>query len=254
LAALFVSAEEMLTCLARDQAVVALLARPEADTHEGITALLVAERRERNVLGLDLMGDQVRREVAQVTVSFAGHRLLDPQGGEAKTRRLLKRRAFDHLLSIALGRITELRMKRADLDRQGDLLERKLRTLEAGEWGFDCCPDEPADRQSLEAELDSIEAQLEGMGAEEEVLEQHLGIITEVLGQAGRQLWTEEVRLSLDTMNIKREPQDPTARQVVFAEMCNPQGRRVAMLPVSFRPGLLPSQEDWVAAAQRYGY
>ena len=32
------------------------------------------------------------------SISFAGHRLLDPSTGEEQMRRQLKRRAFDHLL------------------------------------------------------------------------------------------------------------------------------------------------------------
>ncbi len=254
LAALFVSAEEMLACFARDRALVELLANPEADAREGITALLAAQRRERNILGLDLMGDQVRREVAQVAVSFTGHRLVDPQGSEAKARRLLKRRAFDHLLGLALGRITELRMERADLSRQRDLLQRKLQTLEAGEWGFDRSPGGPADPRNLAVELESIEAQLEAMGADDEVLERHLGIVAEVLGEAERQLWAEEISLCLDAMNIERSPEDPTARQALFQELHNPRGQRAVILPISFHPGALPAREDWLAAASRYGY
>jgi len=51
-------------------------------------------------LGMDLVGDQVHRDVPQVTVSFSAHRLLDPAASADETRRQLKRRAFDHLLTM----------------------------------------------------------------------------------------------------------------------------------------------------------
>ena len=82
------------------------------------------------ILGMDLVGDRVQKDVAQVTVSFSGHRLLDPGCSEAETRRQLKRRAFDHLLSLALTRIAGMRVEREDLKRQRDLLRRKLAALE----------------------------------------------------------------------------------------------------------------------------
>ena len=94
--------------------------------------LLLAHRQERNVLGMDLMGDQVRRDVAQVSVSFSGHRLLEPRINEDESRRFLKRRAFDYLLVLALGEITETGVQREDLKRQRDLLQRKLWAMQRG--------------------------------------------------------------------------------------------------------------------------
>ena len=95
------------------------------------------EKQEKTIFGAALSGDIVIRDVPQVTVSFDGHRLLDPAEGEGETRRLLKRRAYDHLLSLALRRLTFVKMERSDLERRRALLQAKLNLLEREGWGFD---------------------------------------------------------------------------------------------------------------------
>jgi len=101
---------------------------------ESVFALLIMELRERNVLGVALEGDQLRRDVAQVTVSFTKHRLVDPTATEDETRRLLKRRAFDHLLTLALGGIAESHGERSDLEHERTLLHNKIAALASGHW------------------------------------------------------------------------------------------------------------------------
>ncbi|WP_295407669.1 hypothetical protein [uncultured Thiocystis sp.] len=252
LAAVFSSAGDMLDRFGRDPALSAFLASAEGRGVGRVTALLLAERVERTILGMDLVGDQVRRDVPQVAVSFAAHRLLDPHPSESETRRQLKRRAFDHLLTLALTRIAEARVERADLTRQRDLLRRKLTALERGGWSFEPVAGGAPDPATLLAELDAITAQLNTLGVDQGVLVAHLGIVVEILGDAPRQLWAEPTTLCLDAMNIQRDARDPSARSIEFLELCNARGRRVVMLPLSLAPGELPAREDLVTAAQRY--
>jgi len=252
LGAVFASADDMLEFLGRSATLRDFLATPEGAGAARITAAVLAQPVERNVLGMELAGDMVRREVAQVTVSFAGHRLVDPQAEEAETRRQLKRRAFDHLLTLALARIGERRLTRADLLRQRDLLVRKQKTLERGGWGFDAAQDEHPDVAALSAELDAITAELEALGADTAVLETHLGIVVEVLEAADRHLWGEDLTLFLDPMNIVRAAGDPRARRVDLLDLHNAEGRRAVLLPVSVVPADLPPREDFLTAVQRY--
>jgi hypothetical protein len=250
--AVFASAGAMLDMFGRDTELTAFLTTPEGRGVERVTALLLAERMERNILGMDLVGDRVRRDVQQVTVSFAGHRLLDPRESEGETRRQLKRRAFDHLLTLALTRIAEAREEREDLLHQRDLLRRKCEALECGGWGFGAPEGTPPDAAAVSAELDAISAQLDSLGADGGVLHAHLGIVAESLGEAERQLWAEDIVLSLDSMNIQRDAADPSARRIALQELHNAHGRRMVMLPISLTPRDLPQREDFVTAAQRY--
>jgi len=82
-----------------------------------VCCLLIMQLEERTIFGADLVGETVVRDVPQVTASFSEHRLLDPTEDLTGTRRLLKRRAFDHLLSLALARISRLHAQGAGLQK-----------------------------------------------------------------------------------------------------------------------------------------
>lgn len=252
LAALFASGEEMLQILGRDKGLRDYLASAEGRGAERVTSLLVARGEERNILGMDLVGDQVRRDVAQVSVSFAAHRLLEPHVSEPECRRFLKRRAFDHVLALALAEITETRVERADLQRQRDLLQRKLRALKRGTLPFEAATSGQVDEAGLQAELDTVTAQLGELGADEGVLKVHLGVVADRLADAEHQLWSEEVHLCLGPMNIRRDPGYPSARQMVFHELRDDRGQRAVMLLVAIAPRDLPPVADFVSAAERY--
>ncbi len=203
---------------------------------------------------MDLVGDQVRRDVPQMAINFTSQRLLDPAATEAESRRQWKRRAFDHLLTLALTRIAETREERTDLTRQRDLLRRKLAALEHGGWSFEPAAGDYANPARLMAELDAITEQLDTLGADHEVLRVHLGIVIDLLSDAEHQLWSEPLTLFLDPMNIQREAQEPSVRRIALWELRNIRGRRVVMLPLLITPDELPVREDFVTAAQRYLY
>lgn len=252
LAALFASAGEMLEVFGRDKGLRDYLGSPEGRGAQEVTTLLLARRDERNILGMDLVGDQVRRDVAQVSVSFSAHRLLEPHVSEAESRRFLKRRAFDHILSLALSEIAEARVERADLTRQRDLLRRELRVLKQGTLPFERPGATQSDETGLQAELDAVSAQLQELGADQDVLKAHLEVVAKRLGDAEHQIWTEEINLCLGPMNIRRDPDSPSARQMVFHELHEARGARAVMLPIAITPGDLPPVEDFVSAAERY--
>jgi len=251
LATLFVSAADMLEVLGRDRAMLEFLSSHSAGA-DRLTAVLLAERIEKNALGMELAGDQVRRDVAQLTVSFRNHRLVEVADSEAETRRLLKRRAFDHLLALALARIVEVREERTDLARQRDVLRHKLATLERSGWSFEEGEGTPSDPASLQAELADIETQLERLGSDAGVLNTHLELVAEQLAQAEQLLQRDTFRMRLDSMNVQRDAQDSSGRDIVLPEILNAHGRRSVLLLVSVIPGELPPRESRLATAHRY--
>ena len=252
LSALFASGEEMLRVFARDRALSEYLCGHAGRGAEPVTALLMARREERHILGMDVVGDQVRRDVAQVTVSFSAHHLLEPQAMDEECRRFLKRRAFDHLLALALARITEAQVERADLTRQRDLLRRQLRNMQRGTLSFDRPnPDDP-DAAGIQAEFEAISQQLQLLGADTGLLKAHLEIVADRLAEAEHQVWSEDIQLCLGPMNILRDPDDTSARVMVLHELQSAGGARAVVLPVAIDPRALPHQEDFVSAAERY--
>lgn len=250
LRALFASADRMLEVFGNDSVLNEF--RASAKDAGRITALLLAERVEKNVLGMELSGDMLRRDVAQVAVSFRGHRLVDPTISEDETRRLLKRRAFDHLLSLALARIIDVKGERAGLNQQRDVLKHKLNALQHGGWGLDDAGEGTLDPGALEGELADIEAQLAAFHADTDALRAHLHITAELLADAERQFWGEVIELRVDRMNIQREEADTSAQLIRFQELRNARGRRLVMLFLSMNPAVLPRREDFFTAAERY--
>lgn len=252
LAALFASIQDMLRVFSRDRSLIDYLASPEGQGAEQVSALLLARRAERNILGMDLMGDQVRRDVAQVSVSFSGHHLLEPQASADECQRLLKRRAFDHLLVLALGQIAETGMQREDLQRQRDLLQRQLLAMKRGSLSFDTPEASRTEQAALQTEFDSVSHQLQALGAHADLLKGHLDIVAERLAQAEQQLSKEEVELCLSPMNIRLDPSEPAARQMTFQALKNARGEHATLLPVVIATRDLPHREDLVTAAERY--
>ena len=251
LKAIFVSPEHMLEIYGNDKVLSTFRDSPPAGA-EHVTALLLAERVDKHVLGMEMDGDMLRRDVLQVAVNFSGHRLVDPTASEEETRRQLKRRAFDHLLSLALMRITEVQRERAELNQQRSLLWRKLNALEHGGWNFNPAQGAAPEPASLQAEPDEIERQLAALGVDDRVLYAHLNIVADLLKDAERQIWAEVTDMYLDRMNIQRDAQYAAATQIQLQELHNARGRRLVMLLVSIPCGELPERESYIDAAQRY--
>jgi hypothetical protein len=251
LKALFASVDRMLEVFGNDASLRDFLSGPGKGA-ERVYTLLLAERVEKNILGMELAGDLLRRDVQQVSVSFRNHRLVEPSAGEEGTRRLLKKRAFDHLLTLALTRIAELKSTQADLVQQRDLLGRKLNALKQGGWSFDLVESARPAPETLVAELQDIETELSKLGADAGALQGRMDVVVDVLGHAEQQLWAEELILHLDNMNIRRDEKDSSAHRIALQELHNARGARLALLLVSLNPGELPQRESMISVASRY--
>ncbi|MGF1612854.1 MAG: hypothetical protein ACFCVA_02805 [Gammaproteobacteria bacterium] len=253
LCAFFASVEHMQEVFGTDLALSDFLATAEGSVAEQVVALLVMEKQERHVFGMDLEGGMLRRDVPQVTVNFADHRLLDPASTETETRRLLKRRAFDHLLSLALRRIVDARLQRAGLEEQRTLLRRKLKALQDSRWGFEeADPGKGPDVAELEAQLAAIEAQLLGLSADGGTLKAHLDILVDVLGRAEEGLWATHVSLIVDRLGVKREQHAAGTLQLDLDELRNTTGRTAIVRLVRVARAALPPRRDLLREAKRY--
>jgi len=224
---------------------------PDGDEH--IVALLLMERHERHVFGVALEGEILRHDVAQTTVSFAGHRLVDPAAAQDETLRLLRRRAFDHLLSLALGRITAAHAEREELERDRYLLRRKQAALAAGHWGFDAAAGKtPPDPQALQQQLAEIESQLAALGAGPGLLKAHLDIVADVLAQAEKNFWVAREPLVVDRLGVKQKEPGATAPPIELAVLHNAAGASLVGRLIGIARAELPPPRDLLREAQRY--
>jgi hypothetical protein len=246
----FASVEDMNAMLARDPE-LCQWQKSSGALAERVVTMLATEMRERKVLGVALEGGQLRHDVSQVTVSFARHRCVDPTATEDETRRLLKRRAFDHILSLALGNIAEARGERRDLEKERELLRMKVKALARGHWGFDTGGDgEAASPEALQARIAEIDAQLGALGTGQ--LQAHLDILVDTLSHADTHLWAERTVLCIDRQGVKQERPTVTAPAVGLSVLHNAAGQTQVARLVSVEHGDLPPPPDFLREAQRY--
>jgi hypothetical protein len=232
-AALFYSEANMNQILNRDAALSEFrAASPQvADT---FTALLVAQRTEKQGFGHAQVGDQVLSDVPRTTVSFGQHRLLAPAVGEQETRRLLKHRAFDHLLSIALAHVIERKEERDTLGKRKALLRSKLGILQRGASFSQHTG--AVDQASLQASLEDIEQRLAALGSTEEVLPGILTVVADVLSKAESHFWLQDKALCLDKFYVLHDKPGPSAPRTVFRELHDSEDRQVTLLLINLPP------------------
>ncbi len=98
-----------------------------AGQRDSCWALLCMRMHERRILGMDLSGDRVRRDVPQTAVSFDDHQFLSPAETEQEAREGLKQCLFQGLISSALGELTALRARRRRIATRLRMVQGRLR-------------------------------------------------------------------------------------------------------------------------------
>lgn len=234
----FLSAKELQQFLSNDPALAGFL-RTAMSSQAQVFALLAMEKEEKVSFGAALSGDVVIHDVPQVTVSFEYPRLIDPADAEKKNRRLLMRRGYDHLLSLALKRLTFVKSERKDLERRRTLLKAKLNLLEREGWGFDNA--DAAEKLSvaeLEARLGQIETELQEFGGKDCESEACLQIVADLLGKPDEYLVGKSETIFVNRLGIKQNEAASDAPPLTFSELRNAEGRSLAVLLVS-----IPAEE-----------
>jgi hypothetical protein len=249
---MFSSSARMLEVLGTDINLNRFL-RENTLTSGKIWALLLAEYASRDVFGSEIRGNIIRRDVAQRVVSFSEHRLVGLAVNSGQARSEMGSAAYNHLLALALESISDAQEARQSLDRQRTLLKRKLHILNRGGWSFDK-PRQGTTLESgsVEAELEEIEMKLKALGTSDQTLTRNLDIVCRLLDSAEDHLWKEELALNLDRMNIEREAEDTSARQLTYQVLRNSRDRQLVILPVLIPLQLLPKTGDFLSKAKKY--
>ncbi len=229
----FISTAEMRKIYTADRTLAEFRRGPDGDTPRIIT-LLTMEKREGITLGAELSGDVILRDVPQTTVTFESHRFFDPAADERTTRRRLMVRAFDHLLSLALGEISSVKSERRELERRRSLLEAKFNLLQRGGWGFaETAASEGITVTALEVGLGEIEKELLKLGGDDRAVEFYLEIVADLLGRPEVHLWAGKESLIVDRLGIKRSQAAFDAPELVLHELRNAKGRTMVVALVT---------------------
>jgi hypothetical protein len=97
------------------------------DNNARCCALLCMRREEKTVMGMELSGDMLKKDVMQTAVSFSDHRVYSPAPSETETREGLKNCLFQGLVTNALERIVQLRLSSHQLQSKHQMLHARLR-------------------------------------------------------------------------------------------------------------------------------
>ena len=90
-------------------------------------ALLCMHKTEKTVLGVELAGDTLRKDVKQTAVNFTDHRIYSPAPNELQTRQGLKRCLFEGLVTNTLERVIQLKLSNQRLQHERQILQSRLR-------------------------------------------------------------------------------------------------------------------------------
>jgi hypothetical protein len=223
-------------------------------------AVLRMERTEKTVLGLALEGNMIRRDVPQTTVNFHDHRVAFPTGSETKTRREVKKRAFDYLIEAALDRLVSVRTQKQQLEQQQrQLLQKKTKLLKGAKVGLEPLLDPPASTTITPAAIDrrlrEIEVELGRIRADSATLDDHLAKVVVTLREPEKHLRLERVSMTLDHMNIKVEKEvSHNANMLTFNDILLGKDRRITTLLIRFPSDALLPRPDFFEEANRLLY
>jgi hypothetical protein len=234
LAAFFASAERMVQVFGADRALIEFLQEPSGVGTDPVVALLAVVRTEKKVLGMAVENDRVQQEVAQIQVSFDKHRLLDPSATAEDHRRLIVRRTFDQLLTLALARISTAGGEREALAAEQSVLRAKHRALQSAGWGLSQDANEGKDdAATIEARLADVEKRLQAAGSGAGTLPLHLDLLVDTLEKADEQLRIATVPLLMDRLGIKQSKPGGTTVELQLTEVRNAAGQAIVVLPVA---------------------
>ncbi|HRX71396.1 MAG: hypothetical protein KDJ22_15475 [Candidatus Competibacteraceae bacterium] len=256
--ALFASPEQLREVISFSQGMLGYLDQNPGPLPETLYAVLVAERVEKNIIGMDLQGDLMRRDVVQTVVNFHDPRVSLPTDSATESRHNAMNRVFDYLVEIALQRLLSTRSRKQQLEQQQRLLlQKKAQLYKASTLALEPLmeirvPAAP-DAGALEKQLQEIETELTHIRISSATIENHLAKVAATLREPEKHLRLERVILHLNHMNVKMSANSRhNTNMLEFDEIVLRQdARRFTMLFARFPSSELLPQPDFLEQARR---
>ena len=249
--AFFVNSDALQNAFSHSSELQDFLESPE---NRGLTeccALLCMKKTEKNVFGMQLVGDMVQRDIAQTNVNFNDHQISWPAAVEADTRISLKQCLFDGVVTSVLERMSANRALKKELDQQRYLLKKKLQTLEHAAPD----PAEAAERhiqfEQARSRLETIESQRWRAGRNTPV--DYLNQLKYALGHPEELVRLKMTSLTLSRLGVKI-PEDSAQKgdRIDLAEVeIGKSDSRVVVL-AKFPTNEIQPPKDLVEEAARY--
>ncbi len=259
LRAFFVSAEHLQEVVGGFRTVRDFLQGVSGPLPGAVYGLLTLTWKERTVLGTELHGEILRRDIKQQSVIFFDHRFVSTGASEADARWEMKKRGYDYLLEVALEKIIATRGRRRDLKHERQLLNSKLEAMKAGNWGLEGMfgqagkAGETEDPADLEARIGAVEQELLDVGSDIESLQRSLDELAQVLAQPEQWLSRRALHMRLNYMGVRvDETSGENANLLDLDEIHSVNGVHRILLPGYIPRTELPERPDFFREAQRY--
>lgn len=235
--AYFTSVEDLHRIFQESQELKSFFSELDNRDYDEAYALLCMCKTEKQVTGVEVNGDMLRRDVLQTTVNFYDHKILSPAATERGIRQGLKQCIFDGMITHALQGITSLKTQQGDLQDRRRILHAKLRArLSQGSGLNQLLASAFADKTEvadIEERLADTEKQLKDMPVNRNAPLGYLNEVKDILSHPEALIKLEITPLTLNRMSIKVDEQNCEACstiQVAELEIANVLKRVVAIV------------------------
>jgi len=176
---------------------------PDTDLY----ALMGMRRVEKKVMGMELAGQTVQRDVVQQAIYFTSHTIDHPSISESQARELIAMGFFDSLAGKVKKRIDQRKQDKMALMTEKDMLMSQLRTSN------------DRDRPALEKQLAALMDKLQTTAASLE-LRNYTADFEAVLLRPEKYLHMDQTPIVLDSMGIRRTSGDTErGKAIIFNEL-----------------------------------
>ena len=253
--AFFATADDVRASLGRSHELRSFFDQPANAAVQEAFALLGMKKEERSVLGMELQGDAVQREVAQTQVSFSGHRIIAPTTTLAETRLEIGRRILLRLAQVSLARILAADAKASELQSRKSYLGARMRLLRLAEDGMEGIV---KDRATIAGEMKAVERELtqtvEGYiaaKASAATLEGYLQHIADVFSRPEEHVALGRTPLRVSRLGVRVDSDHAgPVNELALAELSMGEFRAAIAIVRCPRAELL-SKEELIAQAER---
>lgn len=175
----------------------------EFPASDELYALMGMRRNEKTVVGMELAGDVVQRDVVQQAVYFTSHTLANPAPTEPQARELVAMSFFDSLTGKVKQRVEQRKQEKQAQLLEKDMLMARLRNVH------------DRDRPALEAQLAGMISRLQSSSSALE-LSNYAADFEAVLLHPEEYLHLEQTAINLDGMGIRRNGDEASQGELIL--------------------------------------
>jgi hypothetical protein len=187
-------------------------------------ALLCINKEEKNILGMALEGDTIRRDVAQTIINLSDYKIMSPAKDDAAVRSGIKKCIFDGLITYALQNIASFKSESRDLMNRRRILHGQLRARQAQGNGLTRLLAqaymESEKTADLESALKDTETRLKNLTGDMDVFSFYLEEIRKIFACPEDFIQLSKDNFRLSNMCVKVDDHDEqSANDVCFTEL-----------------------------------